>query len=68
MTSAPSAETGLLLEDAGYAVGEKALLSGISAHLTEDADRHRRAQRVGQDHASAADGRAGRADDRARAC
>jgi biotin transport system ATP-binding protein len=36
MTSAPSAETGLLLEDAGYAVGEKALLSGLSAHLTED--------------------------------
>jgi biotin transport system ATP-binding protein len=35
MTSAPSAATGLLLEDAGYVVGEKALLAGISAHLTE---------------------------------
>jgi biotin transport system ATP-binding protein len=35
MTLAPSAATGLLLEDAGYAVGGKALLSGVSAHLTE---------------------------------
>ena len=35
MTSVPSAETGLLLEHAGYAVGGKPVLSGVSAHLTE---------------------------------
>ncbi len=35
MTAAPSAETGIFMENVGYGVGGKALLSGVTAHLTE---------------------------------